>query len=288
MRFSIYSEIQYWGDKTPKRAYDEVIEQVVHADGSATTPTESSSTSSSRSSRSRPTHSRCGASAAAKTRNIKFRTLGHVLPYHNPTILASQIAAAGILFEGRYEFGALRGHGWIPAKAGVPIRESRDRYEESLEILFQALRDERFSYDGTYYTIDDAQIWPRPEHKFRVFLGGTSDRTYELGSRERLGRRRAAAPPLRGAPAPARPLPRQVRRARHRARTSSGSTPVYIDEDRDIARARGRARHAAVPGRQRLAADSTRTSTCRRPRTWKPRATASTSPGSWRSSRRPH
>src|SRR5262249_23068056 len=32
MRFSIYSEIQYWGGKTPKRAYDEVIEQVVHAD----------------------------------------------------------------------------------------------------------------------------------------------------------------------------------------------------------------------------------------------------------------
>ena len=32
MRFSIYSEIQYWGGKPPKRAYDEVIEQVVHAD----------------------------------------------------------------------------------------------------------------------------------------------------------------------------------------------------------------------------------------------------------------
>ena len=32
MRFSIYSEIQYWGGKSPKRLYDEVIEQVVHAD----------------------------------------------------------------------------------------------------------------------------------------------------------------------------------------------------------------------------------------------------------------
>ena len=65
-----------------------------------------------------------------------------MLPYHNPTILASQIAMAAILFDGRYEFGALRGHGWIPAKAGVPVAETRDRYEESLEILFRALAEE--------------------------------------------------------------------------------------------------------------------------------------------------
>ena len=122
MRFSIYSEIQYWGGKSPKRAYDEVIEQVVHADRlgyDAYAVIEHFF------------YPRFSISAnpfalwgecAARTKRIKFRTLGHVLPYHNPTILASQIAMAGILFDGRYEFGALRGHGWIPAKAGVPTQ----------------------------------------------------------------------------------------------------------------------------------------------------------------------
>ena len=130
MKFSLYSEIQHWPGKPVGQLYEEVVEQVVNAD-------------------------RLGFDAysviehfffpkfsvsanpfalwgicAARTEQIRFRTLGHVLPYHNPTILASQIAAADILFGGRYEFGALRGHGWIPLKAGVPLAETRDRYEE--------------------------------------------------------------------------------------------------------------------------------------------------------------
>jgi len=195
MKFSIYSEIQYWGGKSQKRAYDEVIEQVVHADRMGYDaygviehfffPRFSISANP---------FALWGA-CAARTKNIRFRTLGHVLPYHNPTVLASQIAAAGILFDGRYEFGALRGHGWVPGKAGVPIRETRDIYEESLDILFKALEDERFSFDGKYYTITDAQIWPRPEHKFRVFLGGTSDRTYELAAEKGWA---VVVPPLVG------------------------------------------------------------------------------------------
>ena len=32
MRFSIYSEMQYWGGKSRERLYAEVAEQVVHAD----------------------------------------------------------------------------------------------------------------------------------------------------------------------------------------------------------------------------------------------------------------
>ena len=32
MKFSIYSEIQHWGGKNPARLYDEVLEQIVHAD----------------------------------------------------------------------------------------------------------------------------------------------------------------------------------------------------------------------------------------------------------------
>ncbi len=235
MRFSIYSEIQHWPGKPPGRLYDEVVEQVVHAD-------------------------RVGFDAyaviehfffpkfsisanpfalfgicAAKTSRIRFRTLGHVLPYHNPTILASQIAQAGILFAGRYEFGALRGHGWIPAKAGVPVEESRDRYEESLDILFRALEDERFSYDGRFYTIDDSHVVPRPEHRFRVFLGGTSDRTYELAAERGFA---IVVPPL----LPYAALKDQLDLYRARC-AEHGTEPdivwihaCYLDEDRDVAR----------------------------------------------------
>ena len=43
------------------------------------------------------------------------------------------------LFDGRYEPGLIRGHGWHPPKGGVPTGETRDLYEETLEIVVQAL-----------------------------------------------------------------------------------------------------------------------------------------------------
>jgi alkanesulfonate monooxygenase SsuD/methylene tetrahydromethanopterin reductase-like flavin-dependent oxidoreductase (luciferase family) len=67
-----------------------------------------------------------------------------------------------MLVEGRYEFGFGRGHGWIPLKGSVPVEESRDRYEEALKIVLDALDKERFSYDGKYFTIKDSHIIPRP------------------------------------------------------------------------------------------------------------------------------
>jgi alkanesulfonate monooxygenase SsuD/methylene tetrahydromethanopterin reductase-like flavin-dependent oxidoreductase (luciferase family) len=235
MRFSIYSEIQYWGGKPVKRAYDEVIEQVVHADRLGYDayaviehfffPQFSISANP----------FALWGECAVRTSRIRFRTLGHILPYHNPTILASQIAAAGILFDGRYEFGALRGHGWIPAKAGVPIAETRDRYEESLRILFEALREERFSYDGRFYRVEDAHVWPRPEHEFRVFVGGTSDRTYELAAEHGWA---VVVPPL----LPYAALKEQLDLYRSKC-AEHGTEPdivwihaCYLDEDRDTAR----------------------------------------------------
>ena len=235
MKFSLYSEIQHWPGKSWKRLYQEVIEQVVHADRLGYDayaviehfffPKFSISTNP----------FALWATCAERTKRINFRTLGHVLPYHNPTILASQIATFDNLYPGRYEFGALRGHGWIPAKAGVPVVESRDRYEESLDILFKALENERFSHDGRFYKIDDSHIVPRPSRKFRVFLGGTSDRTYELAAERGWA---IVVPPL----LPYAALKDQLDLYRSKC-AEHGTEPdivwihaCYLDEDRDTAR----------------------------------------------------
>jgi alkanesulfonate monooxygenase SsuD/methylene tetrahydromethanopterin reductase-like flavin-dependent oxidoreductase (luciferase family) len=193
MKFSIYSELQYWGGKTPKRLYEEVIEQAVHADRLGYDcysiiehpffPKFSISTNP----------FALVAQMAERTQNIRFRTLGHVLPFHNPMFLASQIAYMDVMFDGRYEAGLVRGHGWHPPKGGVATGETRDRYEESLAIIIEALDKGRVSYDGQYYKIDDAELLPRPEHTIRCFLGGTSDRTYELAGERGWG---VAVPPL--------------------------------------------------------------------------------------------
>jgi flavin-dependent trigonelline monooxygenase, oxygenase component len=237
MQFSIYSELQSWPGKTQKQAYDEALEQVVNADRLGYSayaiiehfffPKFGAS----------PNPFAFFAKCSERTRRIKFRTLVHVLPYHNPTVLASEIAAFDLMADGRYEFGVGRGHAWLPLKAGVPLEETRARYEEALQILFEALEKPRFSHHGTYYQVEDSHIVPRPpaERKFRVFLGGTSDSTYELAGERGYA---VVVPPL---------LPYEALRQQldiYRAACANhGNKPdivwihaCYLDDDRATAR----------------------------------------------------
>jgi alkanesulfonate monooxygenase SsuD/methylene tetrahydromethanopterin reductase-like flavin-dependent oxidoreductase (luciferase family) len=235
MKFSIYTEVQHWPGKTPERLYQEVLEQIVHADRlgyDAYSIIEHYAF---------PKFSISAdpkvmfAAAAQRTRQIHFRTLLHPLPYINPLVLAAQIVETDLLTGGRYEWGVGRGHGWIPPKLGVPLDEhSRPRYEEAVDVLILALENERFSYSGKYFEIEDAGIVPPATRKFRVFLGGTSDRTYELAAEKGWA---VVVPPL----LPYAALKDQLDLYRAKC-AEHGNEPdivwihaCYIDEDREVA-----------------------------------------------------
>jgi flavin-dependent trigonelline monooxygenase, oxygenase component len=128
VKFSLYSEIQSWPGKPEAQLYGEVLEQMQNADRLGYDayaviehfffPKFSVSAAP----------LALFAAAAQRTKRINFRTLLHSMPYHNPVVLASQIAVADILLDGRYEFGVGRGHGWMPPKAGLALTpESRER-----------------------------------------------------------------------------------------------------------------------------------------------------------------
>jgi alkanesulfonate monooxygenase SsuD/methylene tetrahydromethanopterin reductase-like flavin-dependent oxidoreductase (luciferase family) len=236
MRFSVYSEMQLWPGRSPERLYAEVEEQIVHADRLGYDayaiiehfffPRFSIS----------PDPLALFAQVAPKTRQIRFRTMLHCLPFHNPTVLASRVAVAAILTGGRYEFGVGRGHGWGPPKAGVRIPDVRELYEETFEVFFKALENERFSHSGRFFDVHDSHIEPPPPPSLpRIFVGGTSDSTYELAGRRGWA---VAVPPL---------LPYEALRAQldiYRAACSDhGHEPdivwihaCYMDEDRETAR----------------------------------------------------
>jgi len=236
VRFSIYSEMQLWPGKSPERLYAEVEEQIVHADRLGYDayaivehfffPKFSIS----------PDPLALFAQVAPRTQRIRFRTMLHVLPFHNPTVLASRIAAAQILTGGRYEFGVGRGHGWAPPKAGVRLEDVRELYDESFEIFFKALENERFSHDGRFYQVHDSHLAPPPPPTgTRVFVGGTSDSTYELAGRRGWA---VAVPPL---------LPYEALRGQldtyRQTCADHGHEPdivwihaCYMDEDREVAK----------------------------------------------------
>ena len=123
---------------------------------------------------------------------------------------------------------------WLPPKAGVPLAEAQGRYDEALEILFLALENDRFSFHGRFWTIEDGHIAPRPARRLAVYVGGTSDATYERAGTRGWG---IVVPPL----LPYEALAHQLDVYRS-ACAASGHEPqivwihaVVLDEDRDTA-----------------------------------------------------
>jgi alkanesulfonate monooxygenase SsuD/methylene tetrahydromethanopterin reductase-like flavin-dependent oxidoreductase (luciferase family) len=45
---------------------------------------------------------------------------------------------------------------------GVPMKESRARFEEAVEIILKAWKEPTFSHEGKFWSYKDTAIWPRP------------------------------------------------------------------------------------------------------------------------------
>ena len=127
--------------------------------------------------------------AAQRTRRIRFRTALHTLPLEIPHRLAGMIAEADILTNGRLECGLGRGHAWLYGPMNLDLAESRPRYNEAIEILIRSWTEDKFSFDGEYYKLDNISVVPKPVQKPhpRLFTGGTSDITYQMAGERGWG-----------------------------------------------------------------------------------------------------
>ena len=117
---------------------------------------------------------------AERTRNLRFRTLCHTLPLHNPMVLAGEIAETDILTNGRIDCGIGRGHGWLQEPANIPFEESLGRFNEAIEILINGWTKERFDFHGQYYTCENLEIVPKPIQKPHppIYQVGTSSKSF--------------------------------------------------------------------------------------------------------------
>jgi alkanesulfonate monooxygenase SsuD/methylene tetrahydromethanopterin reductase-like flavin-dependent oxidoreductase (luciferase family) len=103
------------------------------------------------------------AAAASRTRRVRIGLAAAILPFHHPLRLAEQMALVDIISSGRLDVGVGRGN--RPAEfAGyrVPQVESRDRFDETVEILRLAWTRERFSFHGRFFDVDDVRVIPKP------------------------------------------------------------------------------------------------------------------------------
>jgi alkanesulfonate monooxygenase SsuD/methylene tetrahydromethanopterin reductase-like flavin-dependent oxidoreductase (luciferase family) len=104
---------------------------------------------------------------AARTERVTFGTMVAVAPWWHPIRLAHQIAYLDIVSNGRYTtIGLGRGIAKSEFEAlGIPREESRQRFNETLDILQLAFTQERFSYDGEIFKIPETSIRPAPLSK---------------------------------------------------------------------------------------------------------------------------
>jgi alkanesulfonate monooxygenase SsuD/methylene tetrahydromethanopterin reductase-like flavin-dependent oxidoreductase (luciferase family) len=88
-----------------------------------------------------------------------------VLPWHNPFRLAEQISLLQhMLGRGRrYFLGVGRGLARRNFDAmGVSMDDSRERFNEVLDVLQLAFTQEMFSYEGNFFRYENASLRPRP------------------------------------------------------------------------------------------------------------------------------
>jgi alkanesulfonate monooxygenase SsuD/methylene tetrahydromethanopterin reductase-like flavin-dependent oxidoreductase (luciferase family) len=101
---------------------------------------------------------------AACTQRIRLGTAVVVLPWHNPALLAEQVATLDVLSGGRVELGVGRGYRKVEFDAFcVPMEEAWDRFNECLEFMLKAWTTQgRFSFDGKFWRYRDVMVEPAP------------------------------------------------------------------------------------------------------------------------------
>jgi alkanesulfonate monooxygenase SsuD/methylene tetrahydromethanopterin reductase-like flavin-dependent oxidoreductase (luciferase family) len=166
-----------------------------------------------------------GLHLAGLTKRLRFGQAFNVVPQWHPLRLAEDFATADILSGGRMVFGV--GRGTVPRESltlGAPVasgdnvmskeadRINRERFEEGMEAIKLAWREERFSFQGRHLRypppgipdrgseVSELTLVPRPLREVEVFQPVGSPRTltyvaqqghiglWALGSPERTKR----------------------------------------------------------------------------------------------------
>jgi len=100
---------------------------------------------------------------ACGTSRVKIMTAVMVLPLHDMRILAGQLVCADIFTDGRLLLGVGRGaFAFEMERLGVPMETSREKFDESLEVLQALLSREEVSWNGKHYRFAPLTIMPRP------------------------------------------------------------------------------------------------------------------------------
>ncbi|GAS94314.1 luciferase-like protein [Mycolicibacterium canariasense] len=106
------------------------------------------------------------AALAATTSRVKLGQMCTAMSYRNPAYLAKVAATVDVISGGRTQMGIGAGwyeHEWRAYGYGFPPAGERlARLDEGVQIMRDAWRDGRVTFDGKHYQVNDAIVAPKP------------------------------------------------------------------------------------------------------------------------------
>lgn len=123
---------------------------------------------------------------AGSTERIMLGTGVLVLPYRHPVLLANMASSLDVLSDGRVTLGI--GVGWNEGEfdaLGMSKKERGRRTDEGLQVLEQLWSGRETSYEGNFYSFEDAEIGLKPQTPGGppVLVGGYSDAAFRRAVR---------------------------------------------------------------------------------------------------------
>src|SRR5437867_1753364 len=103
----------------------------------------------------------------ARTSTLRLGTAVMVLPWHNPVLLAEQVATMDLLSNGRVDLGIGPGYRHNEfAGFCVPMEEAEERFDESVQLLIPAwTSDVPWSHRGKYWQFENGVVELPPAQK---------------------------------------------------------------------------------------------------------------------------
>ena len=125
---------------------------------------------------------------AVRTERIRIGPMVTAQSYRNPALLAKMAAGVDVMSKGRLDFGL--GAGWkeVEYRAyGYEFPDAPTRVTqmiETLEICTRMWKDERATYKGKHYSIENALSSPKPRQKpLPIWIGGSKPRVMRAAAK---------------------------------------------------------------------------------------------------------
>lgn len=118
---------------------------------------------------------------AAETRHARIGCLVFYVGYRNPALLAKAATTLDHISGGRFELGLGAGwHIWEASAYGYPfpdIGTRLDMLEEAVQVVRRMLTEERTTFSGKHFQVDDATCLPAPiQPRLPIWVGGVGEK----------------------------------------------------------------------------------------------------------------